>query len=268
MTQMNNTATATKTYTWDDYRTWPDDQRWEIVGGRAFAMSPSPSVRHQEIQMRLSVALFTYLRGKSCRVYTAPIDVKLSDMNVVQPDLVVVCRPEQLKRTHVEGAPALVVEILSESTAVHDRSVKMRVYAMHGVPEVWLVTPYPWMVEVFRLQGGQYQLEATHRRTDALTSPGFPGLTVDLAEVFDFPVEPGEEAQMVREGHPPYGAKGRRLAGKRKTKKPQERAKGAEDKKIVRYIREKTRKKDKIEKSLSAAGGSARGGTRNTEHPA
>jgi Uma2 family endonuclease len=200
---MNNAAKALKTYTWGDYRMWPDDQRWEIIGGEAYAMSPAPTVRHQDIQGRLFVAMFGYLRGKTCRVYNAPIDVKLSDLNIVQPDLVVACRPEQIKRTHIEGAPALVVEILSESTAVYDRSVKMRVYAMHGVPEVWLVTPYPWLVEVYCLQAGKYQIEGAYRRSDTLISPGFPGLAIKLEEVFDFPLEPGEEVQMVREGTPP-----------------------------------------------------------------
>jgi Uma2 family endonuclease len=112
-----------------------------------------------------------------------------------------------MKRTHVEGAPALAIEILSESTALYDRTRKLRLYERSGVGEIWLVTPYPWLVEVLRLDGESYRLAGTYTKTDRLTSPTFPDLVVDLARVFDFPLEPGEEIQMVREGHPPYADK-------------------------------------------------------------
>lgn len=65
-------------YTWDDYRTWPDDERWEIVNGEAYAMSPAPSVRHQHIHRELFTAVCVHFRGRACRVYSCPIDVKLS----------------------------------------------------------------------------------------------------------------------------------------------------------------------------------------------
>jgi len=205
---MNNTATAVKRYTWDDYRTWPDDQRWEIIGGEAFAMSPSPTARHQAIQLCLSVGLHAFFRGAACRVYTAPLDVKLSETDVVQPDVLVVCKPGQIKRTHIEGAPALVVEILSESSALHDRTAKMQLYARHGIPEVWLVTPYPSMIEVYRLNGEGYRLAGTYARAETLKSPGFPKLKLKLKDVFDFPLEPGEKAAIaVRETPPPYRTK-------------------------------------------------------------
>lgn len=219
---MNNTAKAMKTYTWDDYRTWPDNQRWEIIGGEAHAMSPSPTEMHQTIQVNIVAALRAFLRGHPCRAYAAPFDVKLSDTNVVQPDVLVVCNREQIKRTHIEGPPALVIEILSDSTEAHDRGVKMRLYAAHGVPEVWLVTPYPSIIEVYRLDGKTYRMIATYASPDALKSPGFAKLKLDLKDVFDFPLEPGEKAaMMVRETPPPYGAKkcgrvGVRVYGRRR----------------------------------------------------
>ena len=159
---MSNTARASRVYTWDDYRAWPDDERWEIIGGEAYAMSPSPTARHQGIQVRLSFGLQAFFRGKTCQIYTAPLDVKLSETDVVQPDILVVCKRGQVKRTHIEGAPALVVEILSESSALHDRTTKMQLYARHGVPEVWLVTPYPSMIEVYHLAGKAYSLVRTY----------------------------------------------------------------------------------------------------------
>ena len=172
-------------------------------------MSPSPTARHQGIQVRLSFGLQAFFRGKTCQVYTAPLDVKLSETDIVQPDVLVVCNPNQIKRTHIEGAPALVVEILSDSSERHDRGVKMRLYAAHGVPEVWLVTPYPSMIEVYRLDGPGYRLIATHTPPDTLKSPGFPKLKLKLKDVFDFPLEPDEKAAMaVREGpRSAYGTK-------------------------------------------------------------
>ena len=215
---MNNTATALKRYTWDDYRTWPDNERWEVIGGEAYGMSPSPTARHQAIQLRLSVGLQAFFRGKKCQVYPAPLDVKLSQTDIVQPDIFVVCNPNQVKTTHIEGAPALVIEILSESSERHDRGIKMRLYAAHGVREVWLVKPYPSMVEVYRLDGHSYRLVATYVPPGKLSSPGFPKLKLKLKDVFDFPLKPDEKAAAkVREGPPPaYGTKRIRRGAKGK----------------------------------------------------
>lgn len=210
---MSNTATALKRYTWDDYRAWPDDKRWEVIGGEAYAMSPSPTVRHQIVQAKLVRRLDEFLDGKRCVAIPAPMDVKLSDMDIVQPDVLVVCKPGQIKRTHIEGAPALVVEILSESSALHDRTTKMHLYSRHGIPEVWLVTPYPSIIEVYRLDGEGYRLAGTYTRADTLNSPGFPKLRLRLKDVFDFPLETGEKAAMaVRETPPSYGAQSAKRA--------------------------------------------------------
>jgi len=211
---MSNTARALKKYTWADYRTWPDDERWEVIGGEAYAMSPSPTARHQIIQTKLGRRLDQFFDGKSCRTIVSPMDVRLSDTDIVQPDVLVVCRPEQIRATHIEGAPALVVEILSESSAVRDRTVKMRTYARHGVAEVWLVTPEPPLVEVFQLDGATYRLAGAYGCGERLMSPGFPKLLLRLKDVFDFPPElDAKEPMAVREGRPAYGG---RRARKRK----------------------------------------------------
>ena len=193
-------------YTWRDYQTWPDDERWEIVNGEAYAMSPAPSVRHQHIHRELFTAICAHFRGRTCRVYSCPIDVKLSDVDVVQPDVVVVCKPQQITRSHIEGAPTLVVEILSPSTAQRDRGVKMDAYARAGVREVWLVSPWPPCVEVFVLDGAGYRRHAVFIQTQALRSSAFPELAIDLAPVFDFPLEDGEQWPVVREPPGRYGA--------------------------------------------------------------
>jgi len=190
---------------WDDYQRWPDEQRWEIIAGEAFDMSPTPTPRHQAIVGELYAALRPYFAGKRCRLFLAPLDVKLSDQDVVQPDLFVVCERKKIKPTHIDGAPTLVIEVVSPSTELHDRIRKTRLCAAFGVKEFWLVTPYPWLVEVFVLGGKSYRLQRSYSKDDTLRSPTFRGLAVALRSVFAFPLEPGEEIRMVREGRPKYG---------------------------------------------------------------
>ena len=97
-------------HTWTEYRTWPDDERWEIIDGVAYNMSPAPSTRHQAIVGNLFAYLHRHLAGKGCRPLMAPTDVRLSETNVVQPDILVVCDPAPIMASHIEGAPDLVCE--------------------------------------------------------------------------------------------------------------------------------------------------------------
>lgn len=200
---------AERRFTWADYQTWPDDERWEIVDGAAYAMSPSPTFRHQSILREIAGPMIAFFKGRKCQLMLSPLDVKLSEEDVVQPDLLVVCNSSQIKRAHVEGPPALVVEILSPSSTVHDRLRKTQLYARSGVKEFWLVTPYPSLVEVLLLKGRTYRIEAAYAKEDTLISPSFPGLRIKLADVFNFPLEPGEETPVVREPPAQYRA-GRR----------------------------------------------------------
>lgn len=189
-------------YTWADYRTWPDDERWELIGGVAYAMSPSPTSRHQIISMQLGSAMQGLLKGKPYRVFAAPMDLKLSDEDVVQPDLLVVCDPAQIHRTHIEGPPRLVVEILSPHSHLRDRNLKMQLCARAGIAECWIVTPFPHLIEVFELKDGYYRLWKAFGKADTLRSAAFPELAVELEGVFDFPLEP-EEAEVYRVREPP-----------------------------------------------------------------
>jgi Uma2 family endonuclease len=200
---MNRESTARHLpFTWDDYRTWSDDERWEVLDGEAYAMSPAPTVRHQRVHAAIFNGAFNHFRGRRCEVISSPIDVRLSETDIVQPDIVVVCDPKQLTETHVEGGPTLVVEILSPSTAQRDRGAKMDAYARAGVREVWLVTPWPPCAEVFVLDGPTYRRHAAFIQTQTLRGATFPELEIDLAPVFDFPLEPGEEPSIAREPPP------------------------------------------------------------------
>jgi Uma2 family endonuclease len=194
-------------YTWKDYRSWPDDERWEIIGGEAHAMSPAPTTRHQLLVARLTRKWANFLEKKPCEVFPAPTDLKLSDTDVVQPDLLVVCEPDKIKPTHIEGPPALVIEILSPSTELLDRGRKLDLYAASGVKEVWLVTPYPSLLEIFVLDNGSYRRAHAFTREQPFHCPSFPALSLDLNALFDFPLAPEERINVVREGRPPYAAR-------------------------------------------------------------
>ncbi len=171
-------------YNWSDYCGWSDDERWEIIGGGAFNMSPAPVIRHQAIVGELHRQFANVFLDKKCRVFVAPTDVKLSDEDVVEPDVFVVCELDRIKRTHIEGAPTLVVEVLSPSTKKKDRTLKMDLYAASGVKEFWIVDPDSSVVEVFGLDGGIYRLAETYEARATAESVVFTELEIDLKMVF------------------------------------------------------------------------------------
>ncbi len=154
----------TSGYTYADYLTWDDGQRWEIIDGEAICMSPAPSLEHQTIIGELVRQFGNALLGKRCRPLVSPLDVRLPApgqaddrvSRVVQPDLVVVCDPAKLDRRGVVGAPDLVIEVVSPSSASHDHVRKRRLYEHAGVREYWLVIPVGRVVAVYTLVGGTY----------------------------------------------------------------------------------------------------------------
>jgi Uma2 family endonuclease len=186
----------------EEYRSWPDDERWEIVDGHPFAMSGA-SVAHQEICSNFHFALRRHFADGPCKVYFAPLDVRLSEFDVMQPDLLVICKDSQLKGTHVDGAPALVIEVLSQSSVRHDRIRKFRLYASAGVKEYWILHPSPPMAEVHMLDGDGYRTHGIYSEQEILQSATFPDLTLDLNPLF-----PYVEVDEVREGRPSVGSYG------------------------------------------------------------
>lgn len=182
-----------------DYLSLPDDTRWELLDGRPYAMSGA-SVAHQELCRNLSVALVEHFRGKACQVFFAPLDVRLSDHDVVQPDLMVVCNRTQLKSNHVEGPPNLIVEIVSPSSVRHDRLRKFRLYAAAGVKEYWIFYPDPPLAEVYWLDGPGYRAHGVYSERETLISPGFSDLSLPLEGIFPSV----DTAHEVKEAFPPY----------------------------------------------------------------
>jgi len=201
-----NTAVAIKMdqhYTWDDYRNWPDDERWELIEGIPYALA-SPTSNHQSIVMTLGGALLAHFKKRACRVFPAPMDVRLSDVDVVQPDLLVVCNKDQIKPTHIEGAPSLVIEIVSPSSFTRDRVKKMDLYAHAGVSEYWIITPVPATVEIYQLVNGQFVYWKGFERTDTLTSPSFPDLNISLQTIFEEILDEEKHQMTVHEEQADY----------------------------------------------------------------
>ncbi len=174
---------ATSKLTYSDYVLLPDDgKRYEIVEGELY-MTPAPTTRHQMIVGRLNHHLLAFLETNPIgTVLVAPCDVVLSDADIVQPDLLFVRNDGMARITekNVQGPPDLVIEILSPGTAARDRDLKRKRYEHFGVREYWLVDPDLNTVEILRLENGQYRRAGLVEGSGTLTSPLFPGLTLDL----------------------------------------------------------------------------------------
>jgi Uma2 family endonuclease len=181
------TATATRPrLTYEELCRMPDDgNRYQLVEGEAF-MTPSPDFGHQDLIKRLLYAFEDAIQDGSVVAF-APLDVVLSERTALQPDLLFI-REENLGiiRRVVHGAPDLVVEVLSPSTAYLDRSLKLEAYARYRVPECWLIDRETRKIEIYRRDAkeGFYRLAAHLGAGDRATTPLLPGLSVDVAALF------------------------------------------------------------------------------------
>ncbi|WP_421870961.1 Uma2 family endonuclease [Marinoscillum sp.] len=181
------------TYSYADYLRWSFEERVELIKGKLFRMSPAPKRSHQEIGGDIFVAIHTYLKKQECRVYQAPFDVRFPNkpgdpddqtFTVVQPDICVICDHTMLDDAGCKGAPDLIVEILSPSTASKDLNEKHQLYEEHGVKEYWVVYPGEAVLEIYELQNGKYVSQGKFVKEDVVTSKVLPGLKLDLSEVF------------------------------------------------------------------------------------
>lgn len=174
-------------FTYEDYCNTPDDERYELIDGELF-MTAAPSLIHQMVQDNIGFPLSTFIRANNLgRLFYTATDVYLSDTNVVQPDLLFVSRARSQIMTYsvVNGAPDLVVEILSPSTARHDKIRKRELYARFRVPEYWQADIDELTVTVLRLAGDDYEVAGVYGLGDTLTSPLLPGFSLDVEDIFD-----------------------------------------------------------------------------------
>jgi len=182
-----------RSFTYADYCSWPEEERWELIDGIAYDMTPAPSRLHADLSIALLKQFLAFFDGKPCKVYNAPFDVRLPVNDepddrvrtVVQPDILVVCDGKKLDDKGCRGAPDLVIEILSPSTASKDCIVKRALYEKHGVHEFWLVDPANRVVTVYSLGAdGLFGKPAIHAAEDTVQVGLFPDLSIDLTTVF------------------------------------------------------------------------------------
>ncbi|HBF34134.1 TPA: Uma2 family endonuclease [Candidatus Sumerlaeota bacterium] len=180
-------------YTYADYLTWPEDERWELIDGVPYNMAPAPTTKHQGIAVALVAILWNFLKGKPCRVFSAPFDVRFSEfvaqeqdlLTVVQPDIAVVCDSKKLDERGCKGAPDFIIEIISPKSGQRDLIEKTALYEKHGVREYWVIHPVDKILWTFLLD------ETTQKFVPAPASAlegrravaTLPGLEIDLDEV-------------------------------------------------------------------------------------
>lgn len=173
--------------TYDDYCQLPEDRnRYELFEGE-LQVTPSPNTRHQRIVVRLGFLLNGYVQGHQLgEIFVAPYDVLLSDITVVQPDILYVSRERQaiVLPAHVRGAPDLVIEVVSPTTSQRDHQAKRQLYARHGVSYYWLLDPDCQQVEAYALDDGDYRRVVVASETAEFAAPPFPDLTIRLADIW------------------------------------------------------------------------------------
>ena len=173
-------------YTYADYCSWDDDERWELIDGVPYAMA-APLTPHQSVLRNIVLQIGNFLHKKTCEVFFAPTDVRLNadtrDDTVVQPDLIVVCDKSKIDNKAIIGAPDLIMEILSPSSASHDTIRKFMLYLNANVREYWIVDPVTGSIIVNILKDGTYIAKA-YDKTAVVPVSVLEGCSINLAEVF------------------------------------------------------------------------------------
>jgi Uma2 family endonuclease len=172
-------------FRYEDYLTWPDEERWELIDGRACDMTPALSFKHQRIVGNTYHLIRRVLRHSHCVVGIAPTDIILSPYDVVQPDVFVVCDSAKITDQNIQGAPDLVVEVLSPTTSRKDRWEKKALYERAGVLEYILIDPEGQYVERYLLESsGKFDRGAVFTAEHALRLKSLESVELPVCEVF------------------------------------------------------------------------------------
>ncbi len=192
---------STELFSWHEYKDWPEDERWQIIDGHAYCMAAAPNIKHQKVTGNLYATIKEKLGGKPCVPFIAPTDVVFDDYNIVQPDVLVVCDTSKITDANIQGAPDLVVEVISPSNSFMDKKQKLELYERFAVPEYLLIDPVGDLVERFRLVEGRYGRSEIFAWHEELALISLPGLVINLWEVFERDLA---ELNVVREGPKGY----------------------------------------------------------------
>ena len=175
-----------KKYTYEDYAKLPEGAPYQLISGELI-MTPAPTPYHQRISRRIEFLLIQYIEENNLgEVFDSPIDVYFTEEDVFQPDIIFISK-ERLNiigETKIEGAPDLVIEILSPSTAYYDLRKKFKIYEKHGVKEYWIVDPEERSIEIYQNEGGKFRLIQTAKEKDTVNSPLLKGLKINLEKIF------------------------------------------------------------------------------------
>ena len=172
--------------TYEDYRKTPEDERYELIDGELIAAA-APNIAHQSTQANLGAPMHTFVRSEGLGyVFFSPCDVVLSEHNTFQPDLIFVSNENAgiITEANIQGAPDLVVEIISPSSTGRDWVVKRDLYAKHGVKEYWLIDPINRTLWVMLLEDGYLELAGEYREGDTVTASTIEGFNVSLSDIF------------------------------------------------------------------------------------
>jgi Uma2 family endonuclease len=183
---MATATTEKKKYTYADYLKTPDDERCELIEGE-LVMTPSPVTRHQRISRKIEFMLEKYITENDLgEVFYAPFDVYFDEENVVQPDILFISkeRLDIIGEKNIQGAPDLVIEIISESTAYRDLVQKKKLYARFRVKEYWIVIPEESSIGVYTLKDNVFVLHKTYGKEDILQSLLLKKLKIELKKIF------------------------------------------------------------------------------------
>ncbi|MBI2265346.1 MAG: Uma2 family endonuclease [Armatimonadetes bacterium] len=173
-------------FTYRDYLGLPEDKRYELIDGE-FHLTPAPGELHQRISRELEFELMMYCKShKGWILYDAPFDVVLSDINVVQPDILLIHAKRKgiITPHYVRSAPDICIEILYPSTSQRDVEVKRQLYLKYGVQEYWIVDPEAQTVEVLLAGKDFFETHRVFTVATPLSSPLLPDLSLDLRKVF------------------------------------------------------------------------------------
>lgn len=179
-------------YSYADYLTWTMEEMVELIKGKVFKKAAAPGMSHQKVSGELFVRFHQFLKGKPCQIFHAPFDVRLpvkSKKNrdihtVVQPDLSVICNPNQLDEAGCLGAPDLVIEILSPGNNKKELKLKYEVYEESGVKEYWVVYPIEQSLLIYTLINGKFQASRLFASGDIVESACIHGFQLDLDQLF------------------------------------------------------------------------------------